>query len=787
MTPLGTVLGGILFFFISLLQAATSYADDYIVLDDVQGKIDVNKYLFFKEDPLNSLSLSEFKNSTTLTRLKKQSFNAGFSSSGWWFYLNIKTSPQFKNNTSSFFELHTRYLDYLDIWIYRNNTLIQSSKTGLQRPFSQRAYEAPNFIFPLELDANDNFEIYMHAWGNTTFTMPLAIWEPEALHKREIKEQTIFGMYYGITIVMAFYNLFIFVSTKDRSYIYYVGYVCFLLLFQVAITGFGHQYLWRDNLWILDRITTFSAFSALILGLSFTRYFLHTKENSPKINTTIFITQGIGIVICIACIISPSASTHNLQFPFSYAWITIIVFATAKALLSGYRTARFFALGWFFMIAGVAIKALVTNGDLPTNFFTIYSVMIGSCIEVVLLSIALADRINGLNQDNRGLQQEKYSLLKESSQLKDQFLATISHELRTPMNGVEGSLRLIEHERLPPDIRFYVDTASRSAQEMTALIDRILHFSEVQSGTLVIASNPFDLDKCLRKLASTFKQHCEDKDLQFNSSFAMTNHLFNGDVEKFSELLTIILDNAVKFTLAGSITLYVTERAELSPSQSLLKINIVDTGVGIPERESSALFDPFYQVDNSFSRCYSGLGIGLAIAKGLLSSMEGEMSFVPSQQGTNIELLLPLERALPPSPQTPKILIDSPGHQCHLPMLVVEDNPVNQIVLTRILEKLDVVVLTAENGRKALEVLAEHQVSVIFMDCQMPLMDGFETTRAIRATEQSSGAHLPIIAVTANAMSADKQRCLDSGMDDYLKKPIKPSSIKTVIEKWRPS
>ncbi len=402
------------------------------------------------------------------------------------------------------------------------------------------------------------------------------------------------------------------------------------------------------------------------------------------------------------------------------------------------------------------------------------------------------------------------SMISKSDQLKDEFLATISHELRTPMNGVNGSLELLRMSSLTKEVAGYVDTAVSSANDMMDLINHLLDFSEARSGELMQSSGRFNLRLQLALLSTKYQNKCKRKGIEFvcNLSDIAIDELM-GDYQRMIYVLNQLLDNATKFTHSGRVMLSVKQEIHpVHPSKYIIQFNVSDTGIGIPTDKQRDVFEPFQQADGSFSRKHGGLGIGLSICIKLVELMEGELSFTSIEgKGTNFTLTLPFDKAGPlehndhftaeaPKPSAPAVdnrpLLNAdakPGEKTEEPVkrrvLVVEDNAVNQMVLKGILKKLGYDVITADNGEVAVKTLEKEEVDIILMDCQMPIMDGFEATRSIR-NSTSPNRNKPIIAVTANAMAGDKERCLEAGMDDYIKKPIDKSIIQHKLEELMP-
>ena len=373
------------------------------------------------------------------------------------------------------------------------------------------------------------------------------------------------------------------------------------------------------------------------------------------------------------------------------------------------------------------------------------------------------------------------------AQARTEFLANMSHEIRTPMNGVLGMLNLLKDTPLSDEQRDLLQTAETSAQHLLEILNDILNLAKIEAGQMKLERTPTDLKRLVRETCEMVRPQARLKGVLLREELPDGELYALADPTRLRQILLNLLSNAVKFTERGEVVARLIQREASADNEHALRFEVRDTGIGIPPDKQQQIFEPFRQADGSTTRKYGGTGLGLAICKKLVELMGGRMGVV-SQVGEGstfwFEVSLPacdapahvrLEQQLRAAEQTPLT---------GLRVLVAEDNFVNQKVIRRTLEKWGIQVQIANNGREALEWLSREPFHLVLMDCQMPEMDGYEATRRIRAYEQPRGLHMPIIALTANALSGDREKCLECGMDDYLTKPVNPDLLWEKLAQW---
>ncbi len=503
------------------------------------------------------------------------------------------------------------------------------------------------------------------------------------------------------------------------------------------------------------------------------------------------IFYGIALLLGIHMLYLVNQNNYHLSYTTD-ALTTLMLVEFCMPAMAG-------AIGFpLLVIAMAAISALAAPQSQAWFFF-------GLLAETLVVAfVIVAARLKQLAEINRTSKAFKEAKLaaEAANEAKSRFLAVMSHEIRTPMNSILGLVELMNQDALPEEQKSHLRDIHAGAELLLGLVNDLLDLSRIESGRVDLEKIPFSLHDWMRKTLSLVNAQAEIKGIHLRYvTRGLPDPLWVlGDPLRTQQTIYNLLSNALKFTEQGWVTL-VVESVDVGKQQVKLRIAVRDTGIGIPAEKLKAIFESFVQADSSTARRFGGSGLGLAIARELIGLMGGRIE-VASREGSGSEFFF--EITLPrtePSKQADRLLgsdvfasatdegnssegNDEPGQG--LRVFVVDDNPVNLKVAKAMLSRLGCKVATAKDGSEALALLQNPtDFDLVFMDCQMPHMDGYTTTQQIRKQEIAlKSARLPIIALTANAMQGERLRCEDAGMDDYLSKPVQLAQLRSVLRRW---
>lgn len=433
---------------------------------------------------------------------------------------------------------------------------------------------------------------------------------------------------------------------------------------------------------------------------------------------------------------------------------------------------------------GLAIAEAIAAGKLDNK------IVVKGMKETAQLLGALSIMQDSISDNVANLQAARQRAIK-SENAKSEFLANMSHELRTPLNNIIGSIQLLQDRPLPEKDRELFSLVERSSKSLLGIVNDILDLSKIEAGEVKLEHIGFDAFEKIRDVTKLFMAQAGKKNISMSSVLDGERLYVLGDPLRFERILTNLAGNALRYTERGSICIKAVCRKE-GAGQVRLRCEVIDTGIGIPKDRQGKIFERFSQADNSTSRRFGGTGLGLTITRELISLMKGEIGLESEVgKGSTFWFEIPFEETtLIDSRQDSAIQALPQVHEGAIParearILIAEDHELNRAFMRRLFENLGITGFTfAENGREAVEKVQGGKFDLVLMDCHMPELDGYAATAAIRGLPEPSRRGVPIVAMTANAMASEEERCLKAGMNAYISKPFEFSTFKRILSPW---
>ena len=786
-------------FFFLTAQAATQTP---IVLDPIQGVNSLVTNLVYLEDHDYSFEyVSSEEGRQLFTAHASTPFNGGVIDHSYWFKSTVMlpataSAPTLLPPTPAQqwkFGLDYQRSHQIELY-YRSGDKLIHKIAGSSLPMSQRDVRDSSFFFNVELQPGVEQEIYFRIHSmELRMMIPFYAFSADKFAERQHHKDLFNVTIYTIIGSLALYNIFLVLIIRQKTYFYYSAYLLSAIFTFLGHDGLGNVYLWGESTYLSTRMTFIIAPFGLFLYMRFASSFLWISARFPTLAKGVRLLEFVSLLVIPISIFADLVVINYIMAFYHLIVIFYVLYIAIVSTINKVPSAQYLLISEIVFIIGI-VSNVVSQIVIGNSFVSNYALHFGISAELILLSLAMADRFNILQKEKNQAQAQALEAAESSNRLKNDFLMIISHELRTPMNGVDGSLELLLTADLAETERQYVSTAKQSSVEMMKLVDSMLEFSEVHSGVLSTVETCIHLQNFLKPIIDNCKVQCSKKGLQFTTDIDPTipEYLILDDT-KMSHILDKILDNAIKFTNKGGISFNVRLLPLHASRHYKIEFTINDSGIGITKKLQKEIFSSFLQAETSYNRSYGGLGIGLSLCKGLAELIGGEITFnsepekgstftfvITLKEGKKEDCIeVPTYQRVETKNQQDNSLFDNEPPK----ILIVEDNQVNLMVLTRIIEKIGYTVFQAQNGLDALNFLNKNLVDIILMDCQMPIMDGFQATREIRKCENENKMK-PIIAVTANVMSGDRERCIHAGMNDYIKKPVTADIIYQKLQQW---
>lgn len=587
---------------------------------------------------------------------------------------------------------------------------------------------------------------------------------------------------------LAFFHFVLFLFWRDEKTHLYFSFVCFLA--SIRILSIGETRLIYNYLPIgfYELMVRINGFTFTLLYLSFVRYVQEVYPDK-KFNYIYKMNYVSAVVLLIGAPFPTEiyAKIQSYHLILSLFGLFILIFPIFHGVIIRKPGAKFFL---FSLVSTMLLFSL----DILTEFAkkgTAYLAQYGFLVFGLSQALFIADRMIQNFKNKEKLKQEKELAVAEVK-FKSAFLSTMSHEIRTPMNGILGMTQILGQSNLNEEQKEYLSLIQFSGENLLLLINDILDLTKLESGKFELRLEPIGLQKFLQDIIQLFRSKLKTESVQLVLRFNNDppNKIIT-DQRRFTQILSNLLSNAIKFTEEGTISV-VIETIFIDTKKSILKIQVIDSGIGIPEDKLSLLFQPFQQIHSHLSESTTGTGLGLTITKKIIEEMQGTISVTSELgKGSIFTVELPVTQAeldsetklenqniLNLSEWEKNLAINYP-----FKILVADDDPINLKVSHMFLKKLGYTALLAENGNQTLEIVETEKPDFILLDVQMPDMSGMEVARQIRSQKNNPKQPI-IIALTANVMEEEKEKCLASGMDDFMTKPLLIQELVFMIKKW---
>ncbi len=786
------------------------------------------------EDPAGAISFNDILAGTGLVFTPSTSAapGFGFTTTAIWSKLTIENSLD--QEVQYYIIINYPPIDHLDFYYPtttdNDETTYKYLETGDYHPFHNRPIKTRNYTFPITIPAGGQSTYYFRIQTTGSVNIPITVQSPQYFTEDYGFTQIMLGIYYGILLVMIVYMSFLFLTLKDKTYIYYVLFIICFLGFQISYNGSGFQYLWPKQMWWANRSIPLSIFGSFIFAGLFAQNILNTKEHTPfshKLITGIVFFGTIGVV---ASFILPYSLVMKIGVGGCLS-LLILMFTGFRIMLKGYRPATYYTVAWGVSLLGILILGLKSFGVLPNIFITTWSSQIGTAWEVLILALALADRFHLIEEEKNRVQIKYSGKLEEAnnqlaqvnleleqlnneleqrinartqelensnnrltieanerrmaeeqaqgaSKAKSEFLANMSHEIRTPMNAIIGMSVLALQLPLTSRLKNYLQTINRAGNSLMRIINDILDFSKIEAGKLDFERVNFDLQETMDNIINIFNDTIREKeiDLIIHTAGDVPNALI-GDPLRIEQILINLISNGIKFTDLGEVALHVT-CVKQNDSEVTLLFAVSDSGIGLSQQQVDQLFSAFQQGDSSITRKYGGTGLGLAISRQLAEMMNGTIE-VASQLGQGSTFFFTALFPLQPGQSSPfKIL---PLKECReKTILVCHTNKIARQAWQ---------VTLKDAGFKTISVPSAYDIPLQLSNkdgsqVDMILADlGPEPEIIFSSIETLSTSHIPIALAMNDTSGEEANRARSMGILYLIDKPLKQKDIILTIGK----
>lgn len=762
-------------------QSAIDIVDIQFLIED-QVEYDFDRVLGFDESRWQSAS--------------SYPVNLGNLSQGAWLRFNVRNVES--QLAKRIIEFSNPGLHKLDVYRLAANGQEKHWTLGSYLPFVERPILHRNFAIPITLDAKENLTFIVRAESNVGVLVPIKVMDLKEFWRIANNENLSYGLYFGILLMFVAFNAGMYLARNDFVFLLLsVDLLVFAFMYANHL-GINFEYLWPVDPEFNYLAGLFFSYLVVLSANIFTWYFLRLKSSKTlySIYQVFNISALVGIVLLWFIPISISSL---LCASLGMAIAVFLLLLTVKAWQARLEYSFYYLISYAFAALTTLVYVAHKLALLPTNFATSYAIGYSILLQSIVLTSVLIER-KKVTKKIIGFEGQA-KVIPNSTR---DWIAQFSHEIRTPLNGVIGMADLLKETPLNPTQYNYVRVLGSSGKHLIELVSDVLDFESLSSGEVELNEAVFDLASLCEGVFAMFKQQADENQVQLELDLAEEMPtVFIGDAKRLKQVLINLVSNSIKFTHDGRIKLSAKYKNEH------LTLVVFDNGIGMTKQQQLGIFERFRQADQAIYAKYGGSGLGLAICRQLVQLMEGEIK-VKSKLGeyTRFTLSLPLSQGHKETLQALNEKVEDSAEQnseeaagelatgsaftgdgfysmvgAELVVLGVDDNEINRRVLSAMLKKLGHKMIAASSGQEALDIVRSGMaIDLILMDCEMPGMNGFETTESIRHWQYGqAGRPCPIVALTAHILEEHKEKCISVGMDEHLPKPLHLDDLKAVI------
>ncbi|MCP5468825.1 MAG: response regulator [Deltaproteobacteria bacterium] len=742
------------FFFVFLsIGVYLNQANSAVVIDGSKQSYTLESSLQIFIDEENKLDVQEVasgQHDALFKKVHEKAPNLSFNNHSVWFKFEvIHDIPQ---DQEWFLQVNYSLLNHLNLFYLDAEGKLQQTIVGMNYPYYSRPIDDYYYTLPLNLPANSKRTYYINVQSDFPYSLPFKISSEEVFRADSGFRNWVLTSYFSFITAMMLYNFFLFIAVKDRPYIYYVLFILTFAIFQLSVFGISVRIFPNAIWWNLHQRHIFGNLAPLF-AMQFARSFFNSSQYLPRTDRY----MKLGIYAFIAGIfLTVFISNYWGGFVLATSimvFSVVLMIANIQRVWQGNKPARYFLLSWSIMVASSSVYQLWSFGLISYNILTIWIFLAGSSTEAILLSFALAYRINVLRQEKAETAQLA-TKAKAEAEAKSDFLAKMSHEIRTPMNGVLGMAQLLGATPLKPVQRNYTQIILSSGKILLNLINDILDHSKIEAGKMQLESIPFQVNTLVEECTTVVATTIENKDVVLRAYISpQTPPVLAGDPNRIRQIIVNLLSNAAKFTQEGSITLRVEPEINPENGNTEFVFSVKDTGIGISESDQKKLFTPFTQADSSITRRYGGSGLGLTISKQLVELMHGEIG-VESENGKGSRFWFRLPLA---ASQLPGVSVLDTSPLKKIKILIAEEH---SIASRDILENcfswgMQCTVIHSSEECRQLFVDASNQKTFDIVLCSAEILqeDNFRLFRLFQ--DNLSLSHIPVLLLLKNNVTPD--------------------------------